>query len=123
MDRRTVLSRSNVPRQSSLLQNQRLQGEWLEGTFYKEELQKIYKKDDVFGVERILKQRKHKKVVEFLIKWFGYPALFDFWVNEKDLVCLLYPTLTSFCLLLKLWSFVVSISLYNLTQSNNNKEL
>ena len=25
-----------------------LQGEWLEGTFYKKELQKIYKKDNVF---------------------------------------------------------------------------
>ena len=48
-----------------------LGGEWLEGTFYKEELQKIYKKDDVFRIERILQQRKHKKGVEFLVKWFG----------------------------------------------------
>ena len=47
-----------------------LQGEWLEGTFYEEELQKIYKKDDVFRLERILKQRKRKKGFEFLVKWF-----------------------------------------------------
>ena len=31
-----------------------LGGEWLEGTFYKEELQKIYKKDDVFRIQHIL---------------------------------------------------------------------
>ena len=66
-----------------------LQGEWLKGTFYKEELQKIYKKDDVFQIQRILKQRKCKKGLEFLVKWFGYPASFNSWVKEKDLVCLL----------------------------------
>ena len=66
-----------------------LQGEWLEGTFYEEELQKIYKKDDVFRIERILQQRKRKKGVEFLVKWFGYPTSFNSWVPEKDMVCLL----------------------------------
>ena len=66
-----------------------LGGEWLEGTFYEEELQKIYKKDDVFRIERILQQRKRKKGVEFLVKWFGYPSSFNSWVYEKDMVCLL----------------------------------
>ena len=66
-----------------------LGGEWLEGTFYEEELQKIYKKDDVFQIERILQQRKRKKGVEFLVKWFGYPSSFNSWVSEKDMVCLL----------------------------------
>ena len=63
-----------------------LQDEWLEGTFYEEELQKIYKKDDVFRIERILQQRKRKKGVEFLVKWFGYPVAFNSWVSEKDIV-------------------------------------
>ena len=66
-----------------------LRGEWLEGTFYEEELQKIYKNDDVFRIERILQQRKRKKDVEFLVKWFGYPSSFNSWVSEKDMVCLL----------------------------------
>ena len=48
-----------------------LGGEWLEGTFYEEELQKIYKKDDVFQIEHILLQRKCKKGVVSLVKWFG----------------------------------------------------
>ena len=63
-----------------------LQDEWLEGTFYEEELQKIYKKDDVFRIEHIFQQRKRKKGVEFLVKWFGYPASFNSWVSEKDIV-------------------------------------
>ena len=53
-----------------------LGGKWLEGTFYEEELQKIYKKDDEFRIERILQQSKRKKGVEFLVKWFGYPSSF-----------------------------------------------
>ena len=61
-----------------------LQGECLERTFYKEELQKS-KKDDVFRIKRILQQRERKKGVEFLVKWFGYPS----WVLEKDMLCLL----------------------------------
>ena len=66
-----------------------LQGEWFKETFYEEELQKIYKKDDVFRITRILQQRKRKKGVEFLVKWFGYPATFNSWVSKKDMVCLL----------------------------------
>ena len=66
-----------------------LQDEWLEGTFYEEELQKIYKKDDVFRIERILQRRKRKKGVEFLVKWFGYPASFNSWLPEKNMLCLL----------------------------------
>ena len=63
-----------------------LQDKLLEGTFYEEELQKINKKDDVFRIERILQQRKRKKGVEFLVKWFGYPASFNSWVPEKDII-------------------------------------
>ena len=42
-----------------------LQGEWLEEAFYEKELQKIYKKDDVCYIERILQQHKRKKVLNF----------------------------------------------------------
>ena len=63
-----------------------LQGEWLEGTFYEEKLQKIYKKDDVFRIELILQQRKRKNGVEFIIKWFGYPSFFNSLVPEKNAV-------------------------------------
>ena len=35
-----------------------------------------YKKGNVFQIECIL-QHKRKKGVEFLVKWFGYPASFN----------------------------------------------
>ena len=82
MDGQTVLSFSSVPRQS-YYKIRNLQGEWLQGTFYEEELQKIYKKNDVFQMERIRQQRKRKKGVKSLVKWFGYFALFNSWVKKK----------------------------------------
>ena len=43
-------------------------GENLDGTFYEPELQKIIKNDDVYLVERILRRRKRKGVVEYFVK-------------------------------------------------------
>ena len=68
-----------------------LQRDWLERNFYEELLRKIYKKDDVFRIERILQQRKRKKGVEFLVKWFGYPASFNSWVPMIWCFLLLFP--------------------------------
>ena len=56
----------------------------LTGSFYENELQKIYKDDDMFRIETILKKRRGKKGVEYLVKWFGYPPFFNSWVKEKD---------------------------------------
>ena len=44
-------------------------GEILDGTFYEPELQKIIKNDDVYRVEKILRKRKRKGVVEYLMRW------------------------------------------------------
>ena len=53
------------------------------GTFYEQKLQKIYKDDDIFRIETILKKRRSKKGIECLVKWFGYPPSFNSWVKEK----------------------------------------
>ena len=42
-------------------------GEIIDGTFYEPELQKIIKIDDVYLVEKILRKRKRKGVVEYLV--------------------------------------------------------
>ena len=60
-------------------------GEILEGTFYEPELQKIIKNDDVYRVEKILRKRKRKGVVEYLVKWKGYADKFNNWVSERDI--------------------------------------
>ena len=61
-------------------------GEILDGTFYEAELQKVIKKDDVYRVEKVLRKRKRKRVVEYFVKWKGYPEKFNMWVAEKDIL-------------------------------------
>ena len=62
-------------------------GEILDGTFYEPELQKIIKNDDVYRVEKILRKRKRKGGVEYLVRWKGYEdPKFDSWVQESDIL-------------------------------------
>ena len=61
-------------------------GEILDGTFYEAEIQKVIKEDDVYRVEKVLRKRKRKGVVEYFVKWKGYPDKFNSWVAEKDIL-------------------------------------
>ena len=60
-------------------------GETLDGTFYEAKLQKVIE-DDVYRVEKVLRKRKRKGVVEYFAKWKGYPDKFNSWVAEKDIL-------------------------------------
>ena len=51
----------------------------LEGTFYREELQKVTV-NDIFRVEKVL-QRKGDKLK---VRWKGWPAKYDSWINKSD---------------------------------------
>jgi hypothetical protein len=58
-------------------------GEAIEGKFYAEELQKVFKDDDdKFRVEEILKTRKKSGQVEYFVKWLGYPSKFNSWISS-----------------------------------------
>jgi len=59
-------------------------GETLAGSFYEEEIQKVQTQDNIFKIESILDKRSKRKKV--LIKWLGYPAKFNRWLDAKDIV-------------------------------------
>ena len=50
--------------------------------------------DDVYRVEKILRKRKRKGIVEYFVKWKGYPDKFNSWIAESNIS--------------KLWHFVWS---------------
>ena len=53
--------------------------EEIQGSFYKQELQKT--KQDIFRIEKIIKQQESKS----LVKWLGYHDSFNSWVDNKDI--------------------------------------
>jgi len=64
------------------------QGEPLEGVFYEQEIQKVEKEDDVYQIESIVKKRKWKGKLEYLVKWKGYPDKFNSCVPARDMKAL-----------------------------------
>ena len=56
----------------------------IEGRFYKDELQKVLKKDDVYRIERILRERGAGRNKQYLVKWLGYPE--TTWIRAADIV-------------------------------------
>ena len=71
-----------IPRQPPVYKIQDYHGSIIAGTFYAEELQKVYKDNDMYKVEDVIKSRKRKGKNEYLVKWVGYPAEFNSWVSD-----------------------------------------
>lgn len=69
-----------LPRRPPVYRVKDQQDEVLDGVFYEQELQKVEKEDDVYKIERIVKKKKVKGKMEYLIKWKGYPDKFNSWV-------------------------------------------
>ena len=59
-----------------------LNDEIIDGSFYEKELQKIYKYDDVFKINNIIKTKIKKGKKEFFVNWLGYPDSFNSWVTD-----------------------------------------
>jgi hypothetical protein len=55
----------------------------IEGRFYKEELQKVIKKDNIYRIERILRERGAGRNKQYLVKWLGYPE--TTWILASDI--------------------------------------
>ena len=61
--------------------------ETVEGNFYQNELQKVNKDDDqLFKVEKVLKERKKQGQKELFVKFRGWPKKFNSWIKESDIV-------------------------------------
>ena len=58
----------------------------IEGSFYDKEMQLVSKGlRDFWKVEKLIRERKTNKKVEYLVKWEGYTDKFNSWVSEKDI--------------------------------------
>ena len=60
-------------------------GDLIEGSFYRYEIQPIIKKDDVYLVEKVIRTQQRVGEKWCLVKWKGYPASFNSWVRKRDL--------------------------------------
>ena len=57
----------------------------IKGSFYNEELQMTYQKDNIYLVEEILKTRTKNGKKEYLVKWLGYGPEFNSWEPEENI--------------------------------------
>jgi len=60
--------------------------EVIQGVFYEKNLQKVSKNDEVYFVERILKERVIRGKKEAYIKWLGYPDKYNSWEPVSNFV-------------------------------------
>ena len=61
-------------------------GEIIEGSFYRHEIQKFIQTDDTFLVEKVIRTQKRNNEIWCLVKWKGYPTSMNSWVRKKDIV-------------------------------------
>jgi hypothetical protein len=81
-----VYQRSRRPR-VNLYYLKDMKDEQIDGLFYEQELQKIEKdtNEAVYRIEKVLKQRKRRGKVEYFVKWMGWPAKFNTWIDERTI--------------------------------------
>lgn len=61
-------------------------GEVIEGSFYRHEIQPVTQKDDTFLVEKVIRTERRRGEPWCLVKWVGYPASMNSWVRKADVV-------------------------------------
>ena len=60
-------------------------GETIQGKFYNEEIQKIERDDDIYEIEKILKEKRKDGSIWYLVKWQGYSDNFNSWIRKRDI--------------------------------------
>jgi len=59
--------------------------EEVSGIFYEPELVLYNKKDELYEVEKVLKERIRNKKKEYFVKWKGYSSEFNSWIPAENL--------------------------------------
>lgn len=59
----------------------------IEGDFYENDLQKVYKSEDfLWLIEKVIKKRIRKGQKEVFVKFESLPEKFNQWIKESDIV-------------------------------------
>ena len=62
-------------------------GEKIDGAFYEAELLKVtVDQNTPYRIETVIKYRRHKGGRHALVRWLNWPARFDSWIPERELV-------------------------------------
>ena len=61
-------------------------GETIEGSFYREEIETVIHDDDTYLVEAVLRTEKRGNEQWCFVKWAGYPSTMNSWVRKADIV-------------------------------------
>ena len=78
-----------LPRYPPVYRLKEADGDWIQGTFYEAELQKVIEKSDhLFRIDKILKYRGKGAQKEALVHSKGWPKKYDSWIPYKQLVAL-----------------------------------
>lgn len=57
----------------------------IKGRFYEKELVKVtIKEDDLYQIEKVLKERMYKGIKQYFVKWKGWDKSHNQWVNAED---------------------------------------
>ncbi len=61
-------------------------GDVIEGSFYREEVQPVSHTDDTFLVEKVIRRQRRHNEEWCLVKWRGYPSSMNSWVRRSDIM-------------------------------------
>ncbi len=57
----------------------------IKGSFYESEIQLVDKSSGIYPIERVVQKRNRQGRIQYLVKFVGYPDIYNSWVDQSDL--------------------------------------